>query len=371
MIAFKIARPILMTAMRILSVVIYVLTILAAYGGHVNPDYLTLPSMMTLVLPYFAILTFLLIIFWAFCRKIFFTALGVGTIFLCLSPLSQAVPLGMRESPSENAKTFKIISWNVLHTEDVRFPDYPGNRALEYMINSDADIICLAEMRNFSLKEMHNASEALRDSLFNAYPYRDGSNWTDIKILSKYPVECIWPPEMKSYRRIPYNFFKINFPDNRTLTIGMVHLYSYDLTEEERQVVTEINSMETAKTSVKEFKGSILSKMRKAFRNRAEEAKELRNYINTFPENEPLIVCGDFNDVPASWTYNLLRGDDMRDAYSETNIGPAFTYNLHRFYFHIDQMLYRGALKALDLNVGKINSSDHYPLIGEFEFTND
>ena len=39
------------------------------------------------------------------------------------------------------------------------------------------------------------------------------------------------------------------------------------------------------------------------------------------------------------------------------------------FYFHIDQMLYRGPLKALSLKVGKINTSDHYPLIGVFEFT--
>ena len=39
------------------------------------------------------------------------------------------------------------------------------------------------------------------------------------------------------------------------------------------------------------------------------------------------------------------------------------------FYFHIDQMLYRGNLEALSLKIGKINSSDHYPLIGEFAFT--
>ena len=148
----------------------------------------------------------------------------------------------------------------------------------------------------------------------------------------------------------------------------MVHLYSYDLSEEERKVVTEIRSMQTAKTSVNEMKGSIRKKMGEAFRKRSEDAENLRECLNQIPTDIPLIVCGDFNDVPASWAYNLIRSDDLRDAYAETNFGPAITYNLHAFYFHIDQMLYRGPLEALDLQVNKINTSDHYPLIGEFQF---
>ena len=140
------------------------------------------------------------------------------------------------------------------------------------------------------------------------------------------------------------------------------------MSEDERKVVTEINSMETAKSSMVEFKGSIRQKLRSAFRDRAEDAKELREELDDISPDLPLIVCGDFNDVPSSWTYKVIRGTDLRDAYAETNFGPAITYNLHAFYFHIDQMLYRGPLEALDLTIGKINTSDHYPLIGEFEF---
>ena len=165
-----------------------------------------------------------------------------------------------------------------------------------------------------------------------------------------------------------YDLFKINFPNDKILVVAMVHLFSFGLSEEERNVVTEINSVETAKTSMKEFKGSIRQKLRHGFRHRAENATALRSVLDDIPADVPLIVCGDFNDVPASWSYNIIRGDDLRDAYAETNFGPAITYNLHAFYFHIDQMLYRGPLEALDLTVGKINSSDHYPLIGEFQF---
>lgn len=368
MLAVKIISPFFFMAMRIVSAVVYMLTIVAAFGGSVNPDYITFPSLLCLAFPYFAILTIVLTVMWALCRKIFFCAFGIVTIIICLTPLSDAFPLGSSRNPSGNGQTFKIISWNVLHTRDIRQPDYPGNRAIEFLINSNADIVCLAELRHYNKKELPHFTPSLKDSLFNAYPYRDGLASSDIKILSKYPVRRLEKSSYNNQGACCYDFFLVTFPDNQELVVAMVHLYSYGLSEEERQVVTEINSMQTAKSSMKEFKGSIRQKLRNAFRQRAEDGKRLREEIDDIAPDVPLIVCGDFNDVPASWTYNLIRGDDLRDAYSETNIGPAITYNLHAFYFHIDQMLYRGPIEALNLKVDKINSSDHYPLVGEFQF---
>ena len=368
MLATKILSPFFFLGMRILAIFVYFITILSAFGGRINPDYFSFPSLLSLVFPYFAIITILLVVFWGITRRIFFCALGIITIVICLTPLSEVCPLGHSRKPSEGAQVFKIISWNVLHTRDLRKPDYPGNRALEYIIDSDADIVCLTELMQFVPSELPHLTDNLKDSLFKAYPYYSGLENTDIKILSKYPVERIGKIcyDVTNYCR--YDFFKINFPEEKELLVAMVHLSSYGLSAEERMVVTEINSVESAKTSMQEFKGPIHQKLRAAFRNRAEDATHLRSAIDDISENIPLIVCGDFNDVPTSWTYNLIRGDDMRDAYVETNFGPAITYNLHAFYFHIDQMLYRGPIEALDLTVGKINSSDHYPLIGTFEF---
>lgn len=44
------------------------------------------------------------------------------------------------------------------------------------------------------------------------------------------------------------------------------------------------------------------------------------------------------------------------------------TYNKHLFWFHIDQILYRGAIRPLSVKKGSLKSSDHYPLTAEFEF---
>lgn len=355
--------------MRIISVIVFVLTLISAYGGKVNPEYLTIPAILCLALPYFAILTIILIIFWALMRRIIFTALGVLTIVACMAPLSQAMPISSGKTAEEGQTTFKIISWNVLHTDDIRKPSSGTNRAVEFMVNSGADIICLAELDNFSPRELKKASPMLIDSLIRTYPFRAGLSSNDIKILSKYPVDRAGMTVISDNNRQRFDFFTVHFPGGKKLNVGMVHLYSYDLSEEERKVMKEMKSVDGAKESMKELKGSILSKLRNAFRRRAENAQQLREAIDSFRPSAPLIICGDFNDVPASWAYNIVRGTDMHDAYAETNFGPAITYNLHGFYFHIDQMLYRGNLEALKVKVDKINTSDHYPLVGEFAFT--
>ena len=357
-----------MLAMKIISAVVFFVTVLSAFGGRVNPEWFAFPAVLCLAFPYMAILTILLTIFWGLSRKIIFCGLGILTIIICLTPLSVAFPIGFSSSPQDGSQTFKIVSWNVIHTRDLRQPHYPGNRAVEWMMKSGADVICLTELLNFS-KEFKNLSKEGMDSLNKLYPYKAGVSSNDIKVMSKYPVKRIDKYLLdKGYCR--FDFFKVSFPENKELFVGMVHLDSFGLSEEERRIVTEINSVKTAKTSIQEFEGPIRSKMGSAFRKRAQNATKLREIIDDISPDIPLIICGDFNDVPTSWTYNIVRGDDMRDAYAETNFGPAITYNLHAFYFHIDQMLYRGPIKALDLTVDKINTSDHYPLVGEFEFLN-
>lgn len=362
-------NPTIRIFMRGLSIIIWILTIISAFGGRVNPEISVLPAVLCLAMPYFAILSVLLIIYWMWTGRFIFTAIGVLVIILCASPLTQSFPLNTSKKAKPDQETFKIISWNVLHTDDIRENGQPGNRAVEYMINSGADVICLAELNNFSETELKNATPVQIDSLLKIYRYRAGISSSDIKILSRYPVYRSGKSYISDTGHHRFDFFKINFPGGKKLEVAMVHLYSYDLTEKERNVVRDMGSVKGAKSSVNELKGSIRSKLSNAFVQRANNARQLRDAINKIKSDTPLIVCGDFNDVPASWTYNLIKGDDMRDAYIETNFGPTWTYNLHLFYFHIDQMLYRGDIEALNLKVGKINTSDHYPLIGEFAFT--
>ena len=101
---------------RILSIILFILTLLSAFGGRINPEYVMLPSALTLALPYFAIATLVVTVAW-FCAGRWFTAaLGVITLVASWGPVSTAVPLHMPSSPKDENRTFKLMTYNILHS---------------------------------------------------------------------------------------------------------------------------------------------------------------------------------------------------------------------------------------------------------------
>lgn len=368
-----IISPIIRICLKIISIVLFIVTIAACYGGKVNPEYMTVPSVLVLALPYLAIATLLTGIAWLLNGKIIMAAAAGVTIFIGWGTLKDVTPIGFSKSAKDETRTFRLMTFNCLHLADTAHMDAPGNRAIKFLAESGADIICLQELVNFEDPiELHHWSRGLIDSLYTAYPYRASGTRSgyDLKILSKYPVKTV-PVKSKNQEDDEYwlphrrwALFEVDI-NGFKLPIVNFHMTSYELSEPEREVLTEIKGVATAKQSYKEFRYEIFPKLGEAFRTRSVNVKEL---IETTSEINPLIACGDFNDVPGSWSYDLMRKAGFKDAYPETSLGPTNTFNQFLFLFHIDQIFYRGhKLKALKTKRHSINTSDHYPIEATFE----
>ncbi len=368
-----IVSPIIRLCLKIASIVLFIVTLAAAYGGKCNPEYVTVPSVLVLALPYLAIATLITGIAWLLSGRIIMAAVAAGTLFLGWGTLKDVTPIAFSKTPQDEARTFRLMTFNSLHLADTTKRDAPGNRAIKFLIESGADIICLQELVNFEdPNEIHHWSRSLIDSLYAAYPYRGQSDHSayDLKVLSKYPVkevniknsdqeeEAYWDPRRRwALFEVDINGFK--------LPLVNFHMTSYELSDTEREVVTEIRGVRTAKKSYEEFRYEIFPKLGEAFRTRAKNVEEM---VSTTADITPLIACGDFNDVPGSWSYRLMRNAGFQDAYPETSLGPTNTFNQFLFLFHIDQIFYRGArLKAIKTKRHRINTSDHYPIEATFE----
>lgn len=369
-----IISPIIRICLKIISVVLFIVTIAAAYGGKCNPEFMTVPSVLVLALPYLAIATFLTGIGWLISGRIVMAAAAAITLFASWGTLKDVTPISFSKSPQNKACTFRIMTFNCLHLADTTKSRAPGNRAIKYLANCNADIICLQELHNFEdAAEIHHWSRGLIDSLYASYPYRAGTTGNDLKVLSKYPVElkdvqCKDEEEEQYWRsRRRWRLFEVDI-NGFKLNLINFHMTSYDLSDSEREVVTEIKGVRTAKKSYEEFRHEIFPKLGAAFRARAQNVDEM---AETTIGINPIIACGDFNDVPGSWAYNIMRKYGFKDAYSETSFGPTNTFNQFLFLFHIDQIFYRGdQLKALKVKKHKLNTSDHYPIEARFEIVN-
>lgn len=199
----------------------------------------------------------------------------------------------------------------------------------------------------------------------------------DNRVFSKFPIENIRTQDFirqhlqaddPDYNYIPdrYSVYKVDVRGTEILLIN-THLMSPRLSEEERKVVTNMKSLDKVEEGGKEIKNTILGKIQLSLQLHKKDltilTKALANYKG------PIVMCGDFNDVPESYAWRIMKKAGFEDAYTEVGFGPLITYNQHLFWLHLDQMLYRGDLRPLKFKKFSIKTSDHYPLMTTFEVT--
>ena len=75
----------------------------------------------------------------------------------------------------------------------------------------------------------------------------------------------------------------------------------------------------------------------------------------------PIIVCGDFNDVPYSYVYNTMLGDKI-DGFRECGSGFMYTYRGGNKKVRIDYIFHDKELEGLSYYKKELSYSDHYPV---------
>ena len=338
---------------------------MAAYGGYMDPEVWTLPSIAVLFFPYLAMATLLISAVWLFSRRYVEGCIGIAILLACGPTFPEAMPFRFGNKPINPKECFKIITFNCLHLTDQKNPDAEYNRSLNFLIHSGSDFICLQELYALGKPEVPEKYQSQIDSLKSIYPYYSTDGSREVEFISKYPFEQLTVKLDEDVRYGNCSAYSVKI-DGHQLTIINVHLPSYLLSKDERKIITDARTEKGIKNSIKELEGNVYIKMKNAFATRASVSKAIAEYAESIEGN--VIVCGDFNDVPGSWTYRNFTKRGFEDAYSKTGFGHLITYNQHLMWFHIDQMLFKGEMVPLYVRKEKMNASDHYPIVAEFEF---
>jgi endonuclease/exonuclease/phosphatase family metal-dependent hydrolase len=98
--------------------------------------------------------------------------------------------------------------------------------------------------------------------------------------------------------------------------------------------------------------------MKSSYINRANESKKIKDHINSSPY--PVIVCGDFNDTPISYTYSTIK-ENLADAFKESGIGIGNSY-VGIPSLRIDYILHDKKFNSYNYKKYKYELSDHFPI---------
>ena len=144
-------------------------------------------------------------------------------------------------------------------------------------------------------------------------------------LLSKFPILSRDSIPYSSHSNMSVAYI-LDVNGTKTLLVNN-HFESYGLTEEEKTSFTE---MVDGKVAVKKAKGksvSLIDKLGKTMMRRAPQVDAVAAYVKKYlDKGTPVILCGDFNDTPISYSHDVINGL-LTDSYASSGNGLGFSYN--------------------------------------------
>jgi endonuclease/exonuclease/phosphatase (EEP) superfamily protein YafD len=110
---------------------------------------------------------------------------------------------------------------------------------------------------------------------------------------------------------------------------------------------------------------NIISKFKTGFLKRKYQSEHLKEEINKSPH--PVIVCGDFNDVPNSYAYATI-GKGLQNSFAQKGSGIGRTYSHISPTLRIDNIFADKRFTIQQhVRVDK-HVSDHFPIIADMYY---
>jgi len=269
----------------------------------------------------------------------------------------------------------RVLTWNIRSFDEfiTKKRGAAGHwpKMMEFIGQQDADVVCLQEFYESRRPKDQASNIAFIQNRFH-YPYyvfsrdygRSDGYESGVIIFSRFPItdSSIMPysktDEVKATESLISADIRI---EKDTLRIFTTHLQSVLFRSKDFHDIEIIKNVED---SILDASRSIARKLRYAFRHRGDQAGEARAQLDKSPY--PGLICGDFNDVPNSYTYFTIRGD-WQDAFIAKGLGIGRTYVHISPTLRIDYILADPRLKVLQCRKFSLPWSDHNPVIADFQ----
>jgi endonuclease/exonuclease/phosphatase family metal-dependent hydrolase len=352
----------------LLNLGVAVIFIIACLQPWLSPETYWFIGYLSIAFPYILLVLVGFMLFWLFAKKkymlISFIALAIG-----YKQIGFLFSLRHDDFVKQKAAgDIRVMSWNIMgfagFKPGVRQREQNADRIFALIREYKPDIICLQEYGQFEDKKLGRSYQELmkkmgyehevlsRDYNRVTYSYSSG-----LAIFSKYKII--------SSKRIPFRssaeslIYVDVLVNDDTVRIFNTHLQSYRFSNDEIAQVEKIKDQETPLLNPVT---SLLSKMKRAFRNRGAQVNEAHPVIDKSPH--PQVVCIDMNDVPNSYAYWHMRGE-RSDAFLAKGFGIGRTYMAFLPTLRIDYILPGKQFEVTQMAVIKRNFSDHLPIVAD------
>jgi endonuclease/exonuclease/phosphatase family metal-dependent hydrolase len=327
-------------------------TLLAYITPYVSPETMSFLTFIGLAYPWLLLLNFIFIFIWAASRMRYWWYSAV-CILLGFGYLMSVFGVHIFKQNTSDAD-LKIISFNIGPALSYENTTKKFN---DFIKKQDGDIICFQEFvgNEEGLKNTIKAVEALQK-----YPHRVRMDGNSNVVFSKFPII--------SKNIIPFDNPNggngCNYADIKLKNDKIIRVYNAHLESNSVSGIADYLT-EKAEFDKKATWGKVLTMLKLVRRNakkRANQAEKIAKSIASSPY--PVIVCGDFNDIPVSYTYHVM-SKNLTDAFKAKGHGFGTTYSGNIPALKIDYILTDKRMTPLSFDIPDVRFSDHFPVVSE------
>lgn len=345
----------ILIALNLLTVAAMLIT---AFQGRMSPERFGLLSVTGHAFPLFLLLTVAFMAVWVFIKKRFIIISSLGLI-AAYAPVTLYCPINTANEKPAKDTTMLVMSYNTCgwgHGKAMPGRKYTNAELREYIDSVDADIV--------SLQESY-VGKTMKKLLQRKYEYVDTAKFIEgtLTLLSRYPI---LKKELVVNHKGSGAAAFWTLIGSREVIIINAHLISVGISMNERRNFSSImHGEEDNSDTVRATSLSISRKIIIRNTQRAREAEQVAQFIRLH-KGTPIIVTGDFNDHPLSYTHHTI-SQGLTDCYEATAFGPGYTFRHFSIRSRIDNILCTKDIEPYYCHVDDtVRLSDHQPMMCYF-----
>ncbi|MEA3504610.1 MAG: endonuclease/exonuclease/phosphatase family protein [Bacteroidota bacterium] len=349
--------------LKIVNILVLIGLLLGCLSVYISPISFVIPAFFGISFMIWFIVNTVLLLIWIYIRRLFFLIPLIGFV-AGIQNFTHIVQFNSNSNPegikvlSYNVRLFDINNWysNPIKENHKKIIDFVGEEK--------PDIVCFQEFFTDDSGEFPVLDLLLSKKGIPKYYHidyfqtrRKTYHW-GIATFSNYPIIN---RERYQFRNSIGNYcvYTDVIKSSDTIRIFNVHMESWHFKEEDYDFITDVkNDLDINSKSMHRLK-NIYWKMSSSYQKRSVQTLELVDLIKESPYS--VIVCGDFNDTPVSYSYSKIN-NVLTDSFLEAGNGFGSSYSGVLPIFRIDYIFHSNEFDAINYKTYKKDYSDHHPI---------
>jgi endonuclease/exonuclease/phosphatase family metal-dependent hydrolase len=369
---FDYHRPIYRKLLVLINVFVIIAYLSVCFVPFINTGIYWTAALAGLVFPLLVLALVLFILVWIILRSKWLWV-SLITLLLGAQQIMAVFSFHFHKefSLQKGNNTLRVMHWNLRNWGDEENKLDDGERTfVPYMMDlievNNADVLCFSEYTDKkNVKDPNSHISALAKSGYPYYLFAPTDTLSNpaqgVAVFSKYPIIHSGAFSYGKDTNAEHLIYTDITVGKDTFRIFTTHLQSVHFVRSDYRSLSRLKRGDPGYRDSR----SIVSKLKNGYWHRYLQAQIVKQKISESPY--PVVITGDFNDVPNSNTYFTIKGN-LQDAFLKKGSWIGRTFRLISPTLRIDYILADKKFKVNQFDIMHVRYSDHYPIIADLQY---